>query len=93
MHYLNRFVIPEIEAHWEDVAFALDFEISTVDGINEKHKGDPKKCCQALLKLWLISGYGVSPKNWSTLLSKISEVQELSTVSKKMSKRLISQPY
>ena len=93
MHDLNRFVIPEIEAHWEDVGFALDFAIQALDSINEKHKGDPRKCCQALLKLWLISSYGVGPKIWSTLLSKISEVQELSIVSKRVTKKLISLPY
>ena len=93
MHDLNRFVTPEIEARWEDVAYALDFEISTVDSIIEKHRGDPTKCCKALLKLWLISSYGVGPKNWSTLLHKISEVQKLSILSTRITKKLIALPY
>ena len=80
MHNLNRFVIPEIEAHWENVAFALDFKIPTVESIREKHQGDPKKCCQELLKCWLITSQGVSPKNLSILLEKIIEVDQLATV-------------
>jgi len=87
MHYLNRYVIPEIQAHWEEVAYALKFTIPSVETINEKHKGDPKKCCCELLKLWL-KGYGISPKIWSTLLDKISEVQDLATVRDKVLKSL-----
>ena len=68
MHDLNRFVIPKIEAHWEGVAYALRFGISTIDSINKKHKGDPKMCCQELLKSWLTTSHGV--KNLSTLLEK-----------------------
>lgn len=30
MYTLNTLVIPEIEAYWKDVAYALDFEIPTV---------------------------------------------------------------
>lgn len=88
MHDLNRFVIPEIEAVWEDVAYALQFNIRSVDSINTKHKGDPKKCCQELLKSWLITSYGVSPKCWSTLLEKISEVPQLATVCEKVLDKL-----
>ena len=80
MHDLNRFVIPEIEAHWEEVAYALDFEISAVKSIHTKHNGDPKKCCQELLKSWLTTSQGVSPKILLILLQKINEVSELATV-------------
>ena len=80
MHDLNRFIIPKIEAHWEDVAYALDFEISAVKSIRTKHNGDPKKCCQELLTSWLITSQGVSPKILLTLLEKINEVSELATV-------------
>ena len=80
MHDLNRFVIPEIEAHWEEVAYALDFEISAVKSIHIKHNGDPKKCCQELLKSWLTTSQGVSPKILLTLLQRINEVSELATV-------------
>ena len=80
MHNLNKFVIPLIDAHWEDVAYALDFEISTVESINTKHNGDPIKCCKELLKSWLTTSRGVSPKNLLTLLQKINEVDQLATV-------------
>ena len=90
MRDLNRFVVPDIDAYWQDVAFALELEITTVDSISEKHKEDPKKCCQEILKFWLITNHGVTPKNWSTLLDRISEVQQLATVRKKVLDKLVT---
>ena len=49
MHDLNRFIIPKIEAHWEDVAYALDFEFEAVDSIDAKHKGNPKNVAKNFL--------------------------------------------
>jgi len=89
MHYLNKLIIPKIEACWEDVAYALDFNIEKVDSIKEKHKGDPKKCCQEFLKFWLKTNHGVSPKNLLTLLDKISEVEELAMVCKEVLEKLL----
>ena len=80
MHELNRFVIEDIQAYWEDVAYALEFKIRTVESINSKHKGDPRKCCQELFKSWLTTSHGVSPRNWSVLLEKIDEVSYLANV-------------
>lgn len=71
-------------AHWEDAAYALEFEISAVDSIKLKHGGDPKKCCQELLKSWLTTSQGVDCKNLQTLLERISGVSELVTVRAKV---------
>ena len=88
MRDLNRCVVPEIQAHWEDVAYALEFKIQDIEAIKVKHKEDPKKCCQEFLKLWLITDIGASPKNWVTLLNRIHEVQELAIVHEKVFEKL-----
>ena len=80
MIQLNEFVIPKIQAEWEDVAFALLYEIHAVKSIKEKHHGDPKKCCKELLEDWLTTKNGRSPKTWSTLLDALGKVNELTSV-------------
>ena len=89
MWQLNKFVVPLIMAHWEDVAYnSLHYDIPTVDGIGAKHKNDPKKCCQELLKHWLITDSGVGPKIWQTLLKQLEEVPELATSVEKIMEQL-----
>ena len=77
MGELNRIVIPKIQAEWEDVAYALLYDITTVNGIREKYPANPRKCCKELLKDWLSTDHGAHPKTWSTLLDKLNEVDEL----------------
>ena len=74
---INKIVIPEIKAEWEDVAYALGYKIVTVQAIKAEHK-ELKKCCRELFIDWLSTNHGVSPKTWSTLLEKLKEVEDLS---------------
>ena len=91
MWQLNKFVVPLIMAHWEDVAYnSLHYDIPTVDGIEGKHKNDPKKCCQELLKHWLSTDSRVSPKTWETLLKQLTEVPELAASIEKIIEQLLA---
>ena len=74
---INKIVIPKIQAEWEDVAYALRYEISTVDAIKAKYNENPKKCCKELFKDWLSTDRGTGPKTWSTLLDKLKEIEDL----------------
>ena len=65
MHDLNRIVVQKVSTTWEDIAYALEYEISAVEEISEKHT---KKCCKELFKNWLATSNGVGPKIWQTLL-------------------------
>ena len=38
MHDLNRIVVPKVSAGWEDIAYALQYEIPTVEQISESIK-------------------------------------------------------
>ena len=77
MFELIKFVIPRIAAEWEDVAFCLHYNITTVEGIRQKYRDDPKRCCRELFKDWLSTHNGIAPKTWSTLLREIKEVDGL----------------
>ena len=89
MHDFNTIVVPKVAAHWEDIAYALDYEIPTVDQISNKYKENPTKCCKELFKDWLVTSNGVKPKIWQTLLDKLKELQQLNKVTEEITKELI----
>ena len=85
---LNEIVIPRIQAEWEDVAYALRYEIHMVRAIQEKHREDPKRCCKGLLEDWLTTKNGTPPKTWNTLLSALRKVNELTSVTREIEEEL-----
>ena len=88
MGSINKIVIPRIKAEWEDVAYALEYDISEVQGIQAKYNSDPKKCCRELFIDWLSTHHGVGPKTWSTLLEKLKEVGDLAAATDEIEKEL-----
>ena len=85
---INKVVIPQIQAEWEDVAYALDYEIVTVNSIKAKHNNNPKKCCKDLFIDWLSTDHGASPKTWSTLLEKLKEIDDLASATNEIMNEL-----
>ena len=83
MDDLNQILVPKICAEWEDVAYALRYEIPIVKFIQSKHNDDPKKCCKELLIDWLRTSNGTGPKIWLTLLDKLKKVDELTVAREK----------
>ena len=75
-------------AHWNEVAYALDFDINFVKTLRGTGQ-NPKKCCQQLFEDWLSSSNGASPKTYSTLLSKLCEVEELAGVIEDIVKEVV----
>ena len=80
---INKIVIPQIKAEWEDVAYALRYKIPEVNGIKAKYSDNPKRCCQELFIDWLSTNNGIGPKTWSTLLDKLGEIKELTAAREK----------
>jgi len=74
MDELIFYVIPEICAHWESIAYALKFKIADVDSITDTHNKDSNRCCRQLFKEWLSTNKGVSPKTWQVLLKKLEKL-------------------
>lgn len=79
MRDINRYIIQRISAHWEDVAYALEYTIPYVERIKNDYK-DSRKCCKELFKNWLTTEHGAEPKTWETLLARLKEVEELASV-------------
>ena len=86
---LLRFVVPEVQAHWEKVAFiALRYDTKTVDAIRERFQNNVNKCCQEMFEIWLKTRQGVKPKTWSTLIEQLKEVDELTSATENIEKIL-----
>ena len=89
MWKLNTIVVPQIMAHWEDVAYSsLRYDIPKVKGIKEKHKDDPRKCCRELFIDWLSTENGINPKTWETLLKQLKEVPDLAASVESIAERI-----
>ncbi|XP_065900602.1 uncharacterized protein [Dysidea avara] len=87
---LRQIVVPRVYAHWRDVAFALYYKITTVNGIEAKHKKDPEESCKGLFEDWLSTNNGerAGPKTWATLLGAIEKVKKLAKARKEILKEV-----
>ena len=77
---LIRIVIPRILNDWEYVADCFRYDLFTIRAIKEKNREDPRKCCREFFEDWLTTNHGAraGPKTWSTLISVLQEVDEIS---------------
>ena len=80
MRELTKIVIPKIMNEWELISEAFDYDIPIITAIKDKERGDPKKCCREFFKDWLQTNHGVEagPKAWSTLLTILKDIDEIS---------------
>ena len=88
MKHLINIVVPRIAGYWNDVAFNLDFSISTVQIISQKFPNDSVSCCKEVFKHWLNSGEGIQPKVWSTLLLSLKQLEHLQVATEEIEKEL-----
>ena len=92
MRFLVMYVIPKVEARWEDIAYAvLDYDIPTVDSIRQNHQSNVRGCCRALFENWLSTAHGIKPKTWSTLLTHLKKVEEFTVVTEMIEEELEQQ--
>ena len=88
MWKMKKIVIPEVKAHWEDLAYSMDYEIAQVDAIKENGK-DVGERCSKLFKDWLETPHGCSPKTWGKLIERIRDVDELYAAADRIQERLL----
>ena len=88
MKQLLTSVVPRIAAEWDEVAHYLEFSIPTINIIQQQYRGYPKECCRHLLKEWISTDEGVTPKNWATLLSVLKQIKELTSACSEIEKDL-----
>ena len=85
MWRLIKMVIPKIEAEWENVAYSMGYDPSTVNAIDKGCNGRLDTCCQKLFSDWLATGRGCTPKTWQKLLERIGDVDNLAAAVEKIS--------
>ena len=80
MFQLTKIVIPKIMNEWEYIAEALDYDIPQIKVIEEKQRGDPKRCCREFFQDWLSTNNGseAGAKVWSTLIDALNEIDDIS---------------
>ena len=89
MSKLLGIVFPKVAAHWDMIAYNLDFKIETVKIIKEKCFNNPEKCCKEVFICWLTSKEGISPKTWGVLLDALNEITDLTAATEQIKKELI----
>ena len=87
MRHLIQFVVPRISANWEEVAYALKFEIQSVLTIKGQYPTNFKKCCMEMFKEWLMSK-DKGPITWSFLLETLREIEDLKAVTEEIERQL-----
>ena len=86
MFELNQIVIPEVAAHWKDLAFSMGYKIPQVNEIDRNGR-DVGDRCSKLFQNWLETRHGCTPKTWGTLIKKIEDVNDLYAASERITKR------
>ena len=85
---LISIAIPRIRAKWDYVAYSMGYAIPAVNAF-EMDARDSEQCCLNLLKDWLSTKNGVTPKTWRTLLDRIKAVDGLQTAAEDIEKELV----
>ena len=75
MRMLVKWVIPEVAAHWNTLAYALDLKKSVVDMIKRNYPTDVKECCTEMFAHWLATeDEGIGMKTWEVLLNTLKDI-------------------
>ena len=72
---LQELVIPKIMDRWEDLADALHYDDPTIRSIKQQENNNTRRCCKEFFRDWLRSNRGDGPKQWSTLLKKLNNLE------------------
>ena len=85
---LTKIVVPEVKAHWEDLAYSMGYEIADVKGIDRDGRNVGDRCTR-LFEDWLESPRGCTPKTWKKLIERIRDVDELYAAAERIQKSLL----
>ena len=70
-------IISRLAPHWRDLGYIMNFDPTgaEIESIDQKYRGDPKDCCRAMFQHWL-SGNGVRPCSWGTLIELLEDCDQ-----------------
>ena len=88
MYELIKIVIPKVKAHWQNLSYAMKYDIGEVD-VFDKDGRDLEGGCKFFFTNWITTGHGPTPKTYDTLLKYIKKVNELTAAHEEIEKELI----
>ena len=89
MSDLMKIAIPLLEAEWDNIAYMLDIDDSTINSIKRSHPAeDLRRCCRDMLADWLRNNSEDAPKTWFTLLNTIAEIKDFTKATEDILKKL-----
>ena len=72
----------DVREKWKDLGVELSVTQTTLDSIDIAQRGDSGSCLREILAVWLKgSGAGDTPRTWSSIITALKEVEEM-TVAK-----------
>lgn len=83
----NFYLITSIQTHCKELGTILGIEQGTLNGLDEKHRGDMKSFCKAVLDTWITRAQGKYPVTWNGLLDALKDAQ-LGGIAMKLEKAL-----
>ena len=80
-HTQRFFLKDKISHKWRDIGELIGLSYPELDNLSEKHRGDPKECCRAVLGQWLNNPPPDYPTTWQGLLELLEDSQLTQVVS------------
>ena len=72
----QRFHLHKSISHkWRDIGIFTQLTYSGLENISEKSRGDPEKCCLAVLGNWLENPSDKYPPTWSRLIELLDDCE------------------
>ena len=65
----------KISHKWRDIGGLTGLSFSDLENISEKHRGDPKECCRAVLGHWMDNPPPDYPTTWQGLIELLEDSQ------------------
>ena len=88
MRKLIKLVIPEVKAHWKNLAYSMDYKTAEINAMESDGK-DVSERCTKLFEDWLDTNHGCTPKTWEKLLERIKEVPKLDAAAERIKENLL----
>ena len=79
MKQLLNIVYHKVAAHWDKLAYNLNFDVYEVENIRVNCKHVILDCCFSLLEEWLCTDHG-DPKTWTVLLAAVRKTKQLHVI-------------
>jgi len=69
-------IAPKLAPDWEDIGYCLKLKDEDMESIedNLSRSGDKKSACKMVMKTWMRSTHGRTPKTWRTLITVLQEL-------------------